>query len=140
MKNLNVTLIFNGETETAFNFYRSVFGGEFTALQRMKDMPGMPGAPEMSEAEKEKILYITLPLTKATLSGMDIPANMPPAVTGTNFTISLDLDSEDETTRIFNGLAAGGEVRMPLGPQFWATYFGMLTDQFGITWMLSYNQ
>jgi len=136
MKNLNITLLFSGETEEAFNFYKSVFGGEFSVLQRMKDMPGEHPIPE---AEKERILYISLPLAKASLTGMDVPSFMPAPVTGTNFNISLDLDSEEETTKAFNGLAESGEVKMPLGPQFWATYFGMLTDKYGVTWMLSYN-
>jgi len=137
MKALNITLMFDGYTETVFNFYQSVFGGAFTALQRMKDIPGQP---ELPEEQKDKILYMSLPLAGAILSGMDVPAQMPRPVTGTNFTISLDMDSEEETTRIFNGLAKNGEVRMPLGQQFWATWFGMLTDQFGVTWMLSYNK
>lgn len=137
MKNLNITLLFSGETEEAFNFYKFVFGGEFSVLQRMKDMPGEHPIPE---AEKERILYISLPLAKASLTGMDVPSFMQAPVTGTNFNISLDLDSEEETTKAFNELAEGGEVKMPLGPQFWATYFGMLTDKYGVTWMLSYNQ
>jgi PhnB protein len=137
MKALNITLMFDGTTETVFNFYKSVFGGEFTMLQRMKDMPGRD---EMPADQKEKILFISLPIAKGTLSGMDIPAGMPSVVAGSNFTISLDADSEEEVKRIFNGLAKEGQVRFPLGPQFWATYFGMLTDQYGVTWMLSYNK
>jgi PhnB protein len=138
MKALNITLMFDGQTEAVFNFYKSVFGGEFTALQRMKDMPGR-GA-DLPADQKEKILFMSLPLAKGALSGMDMPAGMPPVVAGTNFTISLDLDSEGEVTKVFNGLAKGGQVRFPLGPQFWATYFGMLTDQYGVTWMLTYNK
>jgi PhnB protein len=138
MKALNITLMFDGQTEAVFNFYKSVFGGEFTALQRMKDMPGR-GA-NLPADQKEKILFMSLPLAKGALSGMDMPAGMPPVVAGTNFTISLDLDSEGEVTKVFNGLAKGGQVRFPLGPQFWATYFGMLTDQYGVTWMLTYNK
>lgn len=137
MKALNVTLMFNGNTETVFNFYKSVFGGEFGDVRRMKDIPGDHGMPD---AEKDKILFMSLPLAGATLSGMDIPSMMPQATTGTNFTISLDMDSEAETTKIFNGLSDGADVKFPLGPQFWAAYFGMLTDKFGVTWMLTYNQ
>ena len=137
MKALNVTLMFDGNTETVFNFYKSVFGGEFVTVQRFKDIPNGPPLPE---DQKDKILYMGLPLAGVLLSGMDVPLQMPRPVTGTNFTISLDMASEEETTRIFNGLAQNGRVAMPLGQQFWATYFGMLTDQFGITWMLSYNK
>jgi PhnB protein len=137
MKALNVNLMFNGNTETVFNFYKSVFGGEFAMLQRMKDIPG---PQEMPEDQKEKILFMSLPLAGAMLAGMDMPPHMAQAVTGTNFTIALDMDSEEETTQVFNGLAKGGHIAFPLGPQFWATYFGMLTDQYGVTWMLSYNK
>jgi PhnB protein len=94
----------------------------------------------MPADQKEKILFMSLPLGKGNLSGMDIPPGMPPVEAGSNFTISLDTDSEEEVTRVFNGLSKGGQVRFPLGPQFWATYFGMLTDQYGVTWMLSYNK
>jgi len=138
MKALNVTLMFGGNTEIVFNFYKSVFGGEFVNLQRFKDMPGEHPMPE---DQKEKILYMGLPLAGVLLAGMDVPTQMPPPVTGTNFTISLDMTSEEETTRIFNGLSKdAAHVMMPPGPQFWATYFAMFTDQFGITWMLSYNK
>ena len=137
MKALNITLMFDGHTEKAFNFYKSVFGGEFSTLQRFKDIPGGPPTPE---DQKNLILYVGLPLASGILGGMDVPQQMPRPVTGTNFTIALDMSSEEETTRVFNGLVQGGEVRFPLGPQFWATYFGMLTDQFGVTWMLSYNK
>jgi PhnB protein len=137
MKALNVTLMFDGITETVFTFYQSVFGGEFVNLQRFKDIPGGPPLPE---DQKNKILYMGLPLAGALLSGMDIPGQMPRPVTGTNFTIALDMSSEEEVTRIFEGLAVKGHAQFPPGPQFWATYFGMVTDQFGITWMLSYNK
>lgn len=137
MKALNVTLMFDGTTETVFNFYRSVFGGEFVTLQRFRDIPN---GPPLTEDQKDKILYMGLPLAGALLSGMDIPPQMPRPVTGTNFTITLDMDSEEEVTRIHNGLAQGGETRFAPGPQFWTTFFAMVTDQYGITWMLSYRK
>lgn len=137
MKALNVTLMFDGITETVFNFYRSVFGGEFVNLQRFKDIPNGPPLPE---DQKDKILYMGLPLAGVLLAGMDIPPQMPAPVTGTNFTIALDMDSSDEVTRVFDGLAVNGHARFPPGPQFWADFFAMVTDQFGITWMLTYNK
>jgi PhnB protein len=137
MKALNVTLMFDGNTETVFNFYKSVFGGEFASLQRFKDIPNGPPLPE---DQKDKILYMGLPLAGVLLSGMDIPPQMPSPVTGTNFTIALDMDSEEEVTRIYNGLAQNGQTRFPPGPQFWTTFFAMVTDQYGITWMLSYRK
>lgn len=137
MKALNVTLMFDGITETVFNFYKSVFGGEFAALQRFRDIPD---GPPLAEEHKDKILYMGLPLAGALLSGMDIPPQMPRPVTGTNFTIALDMDSEEEVTRIHDGLAQNGSTRFAPGPQFWTTFFAMVTDQYGITWMLSYRK
>jgi len=83
---------------------------------------------------------MSLPLGGALLSGMDVPLQMPRPVTGTNFTIALDMDSDEEVTRIHNGLAKGGQTRFAPGPQFWTTFFAMVTDQYGITWMLSYRK
>jgi PhnB protein len=135
MKAVNITLTFNGDAEAAFTFYKSIFGGEFIHIQRLKEMPSpQPLAAE----ENEKILHIALPVGPAVLSGMDVPSGRPQSVQGTNFMVSLDTSSEEETKRIFDGLAAGGVVMMPLADQFWGAYFGMFTDKFGIQWMLSY--
>ena len=135
MKAINVTLLFDGQAEAAFNFYKSVFGGDFANLQRMKDMPG---APPMSAEESEKILHMSLPIGNAVLMGMDAPTGRMVLNKGNNFMVTLDTGSEDETARLFNGLAEGGIVTMPLANQFWGSFFGMVTDKFGIQWMLSY--
>jgi len=135
MKVVNITLMFNGETEAAFNFYKSVFGGEFSNLQRMKDIPN---APPMPPELAEKILYMSLPIANNTLMGMDIPPHMPAVNSGNNFMITLDTSSKEENTSLFNALAENGTVLMPLGDQFWGAFFGMVKDQFGISWMLSY--
>jgi PhnB protein len=135
MKAINITMVFNGQTEAAFNFYRSVFGGEFSNLQRMKDMPG---PPSMSAEESEKILHMALPIGSATLMGMDMPKGRGTVYAGNNFYVTLDTSSEEETTKLFNGLAEGGSVMMPVAHQFWGSFFGMVTDKFGIQWMLSY--
>jgi PhnB protein len=137
MKALNVTLMFDGITETVFNFYKSVFGGEFVSLQRFKDIPN---GPPLAEDQKDKILYMGLPLAGVLLSGMDVPGQMPRPVTGTNFTIALDMDSADEVTRVFNGLAVNGHAQFSPAQQFWADFFAMVTDQYGITWMLTYRK
>jgi PhnB protein len=135
MKSSNITIMFNGNTEAAFNFYKSVFGGEFTTFQRMKDIPGDHQMPPES---LEKILYVQLPIGNSSIMGMDVPAHMPPTNAGNNFMVTLDTSSEEENTRLFNELSEGGIVMMPLGHQFWGAFFGMVTDQFGIQWMLSY--
>ncbi len=135
MKATNITLIFNGKTEAAFNFYKSVFGGEFSNFQRLKDMPG---APPMSDDESNKILHVALPVGGSVLMGMDMPQGRGTVNEGNNFMVCLDTSSEEETTKVFNALAVGGNITMPLGHQFWGAFFGMITDQFGIQWMLSY--
>jgi PhnB protein len=135
MKAANITIMFNGQTEAAFNFYRSVFGGEFVNFQRMKEIPN---APPMSAEEGEKVLYTSLPVGNSILMGMDIPQSMSPANMGNNFMVTLDTSSEEETTKVFHALSENGSVMMPLGHQFWGAFFGMVTDPFGIQWMLSY--
>ena len=135
MKAINITLVYNGNTEAAFNFYKSVFGGDFSNIQRMKDMPN---PPPMSAEESEKILHMSLPIGSAVLMGMDMPAGRGTANQGTNFMITLDMSSEEEATKIFNGLSADGTVMMPMDHQFWGSFFGMFTDKFGIQWMVSY--
>jgi len=135
MKAINITLLFDGQAEAAFNFYKSVFGGEFSNIQRLKDMP----SPQpIIGKEGEKILHMSLPIGNAILMGMDMPAGRGTVNKGNNFMATIDTGSEEETVRLFNGLAEDGVVMMPVAHQFWGAYFGMLTDKFGIQWMLSY--
>ena len=136
MATLNTYLNFNGNTEEAFVFYKSVFGGEFKMLQRMKDAPG---ADKLSQEEQQKIMHVALPIGGNILMGTDVMESMPPATFGTNTSISVDTASEEEATNIFNGLAAGGQVTMPLQKTFWGALFGMLTDKFGVQWMFNYD-
>jgi PhnB protein len=137
MTALNPYLNFNGNCEEAFNFYKSVFDGEFLTVMRFKDAP-----PEyqMTASESEKIMHVALPIGQGTvLMGSDRPAAMGPTTTGNNFYISINAASEAEATRLFNRLSAGGQVTMPLDKAFWGAYFGMLTDKFGIQWMVNYD-
>jgi PhnB protein len=137
MKAITITLMFNGQTEAAFNFYKSVFGGEFAMFQRMKDMPSpMP----MTDEEKEKILYVGLNTGAGFLAGMDMPPGRGDVEHGNDFMITLNTSGEEETTKLFNALADGGSIMMPLDHQFWGAFFGMVKDQFGIQWMLSYTK
>ncbi len=115
MKASNITIMFNGQTEAAFNFYKTIFGGEFSNLQRMKDIPG---DHPMSAEEREKILYVSLPVGNSLIMGMDVPQSMPPTNAGNNFMITLDTSSEEETINVFNRLSEGGIVLMPVGHQF----------------------
>ena len=130
-------LNFNGNTEEAFNFYKSAIGGDFAFFQRFKDAPG---GENMSAEEGNKIMHVALPLGGGTvLMGTDVGGNMQPVIVGTNFAISIAPESEEEAHRLFNGLSAGGDVAMPLQKQFWGDTFGWFTDKFGIKWMMNYS-
>jgi PhnB protein len=142
MKAVNPYLNFSGNCEEAFNFYKSVFGGEFVTVMRFKDVPAeeLDESHQLPESEGEKIMHVALPIGQGTiLMGSDTPEAMGPVKTGTNLFISISTDSEAEVTKLFNGLSAGGQVSMPLDKTFWGAYFGMLTDKFGVQWMVSYD-
>ncbi len=136
---VNPYLNFDGTTEEAFKFYRSIFGGDFTALQRFKDMP-VSDLP-MPEKEVERIMHIALPIGDDTiLMGSDISESMGHSLTvGNNIHISLHPESEEEAKRLFNALSAGGKVEMPLGKMFWGAWFASFADRFGVRWMINYE-
>ena len=138
MATLNPYLNFKGNTEEAFNFYKSVFGGEFITLQRFKDTPE---SGRVSENEKDKIMHVSLEVSKGyILMGTDALESMGHKIhTGDNISLSLSAESEEEAIKIFNGLAEGGTNQMPLQKTFWGAFFGMLKDKFGIQWMVSYD-
>ena len=133
---INTYLNFNGNTEEAFNFYKSVFGGEFITVQRFKDAPGCEG---MKAADQEKLMHIALPVGGGILMGTDITDPMPAATYGTGISLSIDTENEEEAKRLFDGLSAEGKATMPLEKMFWNALFGMLTDKFGIQWMINYD-
>jgi PhnB protein len=142
MKAVNPYLNFSGNCEEAFNFYKSVFGGEFLTVMRFKDVPAeeLDESHQLPDSEGEKIMHVALPLGPGTiLMGSDTPSTMGSVTTGTNFSISISTDNEAEATELFNKLSAGGQVTMPLDKAFWGDYFGMLTDKFGVQWMVSYD-
>lgn len=142
MAAINPYLTFNGNCEEAFNFYKSVFGGEFPYVGRFKDMPADPHHSPMPPSEANKIMHISLPISKETiLMGSDSSDAFGKAtVEGNNFSISVNADSEEEARKIFESLSAGGKVTMPLDKTFWGALFGMLTDKFNIQWMVSYDE
>ena len=139
MKAVNPYLNFPGTTEEAFNFYKSVFGGEFAMLQRFKDTPEKDRVPAH---EQDKIMHIALPIGKGVvLMATDALESMGhKVITGTNFHLSISTESEDEAKKIFTALSAGGKVTIPLDKMFWGAYFGMCTDQFNVQWMVSYDE
>jgi PhnB protein len=138
MATVNPYLNFNGNTEEAFNFYKSVFGGEFITLQRFKDTPF---GEKMSPKEREMIMHIALPIGKGTiLMATDFVESMGQHLTpGNNFSLAIGPESEAEADKFFKALSVGGQVTMPLEKAFWGAYFGMLTDKFGIQWMVNYD-
>jgi PhnB protein len=138
MATLNPYLNFNGNTEEAFNFYKSVFGGEFITLQRFKDTPE---ADRVAPADKDKIMHVSLPIGKGNiLMATDAVESMGHKLTvGNNFSLSISAESEKEADKLFNGLSAGGKVEVPMSKMFWGAYFGMFTDKFGIKWMINYD-
>lgn len=138
-----------GDTEKAFEFYKSIFGGEFTGgIMRWKDMPhtdgeGCAGAEgrKLTEAEGEKVMHVALPIGDGNvLMGADsIEGFGPRHIAGNNFSLSLNTDSKEETERLFNALSEGGAAVMPLADSFWNSYFGMCIDKFGINWLFDYE-
>lgn len=141
MQHMNPYLNFNGNTEEAFNFYKSVFGGEFAFVQRFKDVKDQPGCSNVPEQDMNKIMHIALPIGKTgMLMATDVLTSMgQPEVSGNNISIALSPDSKAEADKIFGGLSAGGQVIMPMGDMFWGAYFGMFIDKFGIQWMLNFD-
>ena len=138
MATVNPYLNFSGNTEEAFNFYKSVFGGEFITLQRFKDTPE---ASKASANDQGKIMHVSLPIGKGNiLMGSDALESMGQSLTtGNNFYLSISTESEEEANKLFNGLSAGGRITMPMEKTFWGAYFGMLNDKFGVQWMVNYD-
>src|SRR5690349_17316387 len=142
MASVNVYLTFNGNCEEAFNFYKTVFGGEFGYIGRFKDMPAQEGQTAAASPDAEKIMHVSLPVSAETvLMGSDTGGEWAKDFKeGNNFSISINTSSKEEADRMFNGLSAGGRVNMPMASTFWGDYFGMFTDKFGINWMVSFNE
>ncbi|MBK7131675.1 MAG: VOC family protein [Bacteroidales bacterium] len=135
---INPHINFNGNAEEAFTFYKSVFGGEFAMIMRLKDLEG----PEFPVAENDanKIMHIALPIGKNVLMGNDIPEFMGRVNENENRSkISISAESKEEADKLFNGLSAGGEIEMPIGDSPWGSYFGMFRDKYGIEWMVDFD-
>lgn len=135
MPRINPYIHFNGNAEEAFNFYKSVFGGDFTRLNRYKDFPN----PEhLNEKEENKIMHIALPIGKnSVLMGSDVPDILGLVNENENRSkISVSADTKEEADKLFHGLSAGGSVEMPIMDAPWGSYFGMFRDKYGIEWMI----
>ena len=135
---INPYINFNGNAEEAFNFYKSVFGGEFAMIMRFKDM----SSPEFPVAENEanKIMHIALPIGKNILMGNDVPESMGRVNENENRSkISVSAESREEADKLFSGLSAGGSIEVPIGDSPWGSYFGMFRDKYGIEWMVDFD-
>ncbi len=138
MLRFDIYLNFAGNTEEAFNFYKSVFGGEFSSLQRFKDTPE---ADKLSAEDQEKLMHIAMPIGNGmTLMATDALESMGfKLITGNNYSININVNSKDEADQIFKKLSEGGKIEMPLETTFWNAYFGTFSDKFGIQWMVNYD-
>lgn len=140
MATVSTYLTFNGNCEEAFNFYKSVLGGEFTYIGRFGEMPPQEGMPPMDEADRNKIMHVGLPIGSTVLMGSDTGGDWASSfIQGNNFSVSVNAENKIEADRLFNGLSVGGQVTMPMADTFWGSYFGMFTDKFGINWMVSFE-
>lgn len=139
MASVGTYLNFSNKTEEAFNFYKSVFGGEFAGdgIMRFGSMPPQEGMPPLSEEDAQLVLHVGLPILGGyMLMGSDAPESMGyKVVMGTNSYICLSPDSRAETKTLFDALSAGGEVEMEPQEMFWGSYFGSCIDKFGVKWM-----
>ena len=136
---INPYLHYNGNAEEAFNFYNSVFGGEFAMIARFKDLEN-PEQP-FPEEEANKVMHIALPIGKTNvLMGSDVPNVLGKVNEQENRSkISISAESKEEADHLFNGLSAGGSVEMPIADSPWGSYFGMFRDKYGIEWMVDFD-
>ena len=133
---LNTYLYFEDNCREAFEFYRSIFGGEFSALQTFADDPSDSGA--LDEVQ-DRIMHISLPVGDSVLMGSDSAPWQGTPTVGDNVVISYAPDSRDAADHAFSALSDGGEVRVPISEQFWGAYFGSCRDRFGVNWMINYE-
>ncbi len=140
MTTVNIYLTFNGNCEEAFNFYKSVLGGEFSYFGRFSEMPQQEGMPPLPEDMLNQIMHVGLPVSKeTTLMGSDTGGEWGHSfVQGNNFSVSINTDSKEKADELFFGLSQGGKVTMPLDFTFWGDYYGMFEDKFGVNWMVSF--
>jgi len=144
MARVSTYLNFSRNTEDAFNFYKSVFGGEFTGggITRLGDDFESEDATEIAEDDKKLVMHVELPITGGhVLMGTDAPESMGFNLnSGNNIHIMLEPDSRNETSRLFSALSEGGKVTMELREMFWGAYYGTCTDKFGVQWMFNCNE
>ena len=140
MSRVSTYLNFQGNAEEAFGFYASVFGTEPSVpLQRFGDMPSGPGAPELTEADRSKVLHVELPILDGhVLMGTDMLESMGQTLrVGNNTTLNLEPDSREEGERLYAALSEGGQDATGLSPMPWGSLWGTCLDRFGVRWMIN---
>lgn len=140
MTQVNPYINFDGNAEEAMNFYRSVFGGNFSSdIMRWGDMPCGDEEFELPEEHKNKVMHVSLPISdNSVIMASDIVEGLGPKYEkGNNITIAISPDSRKEADRLFSGLSAGGNIQMPMEDAFWGDYFGSFEDRFGINWLIN---
>ena len=139
MASVSIYLNFNGNAEEAFNFYKSVFGGEFAKIMRFKDLASAEFP--VSEKEENKIIHIALPIGKGSmLMANDVPEIMGRTNENENRSkIVISAESKEEADKLFSGLSVGGQIEMPIADSPWGSYFGMFRDKYGIEWMVDFD-
>jgi PhnB protein len=138
MAQINPYLNFNGNAEEAFNFYKSVFGGEFVKIMRFKDISSAEFP--VADHEANKILHIALPIGRNILIANDVPEIMGRTNENENRSkISISAESKEEADKLFKGLSAGGQIEGPIGESPWGSYFGMFRDKYGIEWIVNFD-
>ena len=138
MATINPYINFNGNAEEAFNFYKSVFGGEIAGIVRFKDLESAEFP--VPEGEANKIMRITLPIGRNTLIANDVPESLGPVSENENRSkIAVGTESREEADKIFTGLSEGGAVEMPMEESPWGTYYAMFRDKYGIEWTIEFD-
>jgi PhnB protein len=138
MATINPHINFNGNAEEAFNFYKSVFGGEFKKIMRFKDLASAEFP--VAENEANKIMHIALPIGKNVLMANDVPESMGRTNENENRSkIVINAESKEEADKLFSGLSKGGQIEMPIADSPWGSYFGMFRDKYGIEWMVDFD-
>ena len=138
MSTINVYLYFKGNCEKAFDFYKSIFGGEYDFIGRYKDIP-QNARQNFPYCTDEQIMHVTLPISKETiLMGADlINSNEEMCESKGGFSLYVNADNEEEAERIFDALSDEGDIIVPIAYQFWGSYYGLCIDKFGISWKIS---
>ncbi len=136
MTTINPYIYFNGNCEEAFNFYKSVFRQEFTAIERYKDVPKKDRL--IFQESDEKIMHVTLPLsTETMLNGSDHSLAYKEMIKYKTFSLIIHTDSKGEVDRLFNELSENGQIKVPVDLTFWGSYYGQCIDKFGISWKIT---